>query len=478
MSNISIIERMVAAYAKGEPMPLKGHAKIIFADALTGKIKEVMEEDNLITNAVASVFAHNYCGLANFSKMLPLKRMYAGVAVFQNAMTESANGYNPPDDITNPMVAHAGPDMNSTASKLRGNPVVSDFVTTDTSIKQVWSWDETHGVGTWGCICLVPEILGNMGLKPFDTAYHPIINVGIDTNYTTDFSETISKQYPLSIESDGQTAKTVWASGTTFKEYTIRHDYLKHGIMRGARTWQDVSNRTATIRSFDNNCFIFQDASYYYVAKAVYDSQNSKYGLRIDKISKADMTVTQADIYYDTITLYVGNMNCYYRNCISIWGFDGTYLYYPNSAGTSFVRMNIVDNSDKMELSGTLSISTGSAPGSSVAGAPFMTPVAISEGVILGHNYLINGGSAYQIKTFAGQLGYSDGTYGDESGAWAIRDGAAMYMNSKQRYWTDRSAGQGNMLCEMFLSTINNMSESHVKQTSETARIEYTLTEV
>ena len=50
--SLSFVDKMVSAYTKGETMPLKGHMKVTFADADTGKIKEVIEKDNLITNAV------------------------------------------------------------------------------------------------------------------------------------------------------------------------------------------------------------------------------------------------------------------------------------------------------------------------------------------------------------------------------------------------------------------------------------------
>ena len=75
MSNISIVERMVAAYAKGEPMPLKGHAKVILADGLTGKVQEVVESDNMVTNAVADILSKNWGGTAQFHTILPLRNL-------------------------------------------------------------------------------------------------------------------------------------------------------------------------------------------------------------------------------------------------------------------------------------------------------------------------------------------------------------------------------------------------------------------
>ena len=460
-------------YLAGRSVPLKGHMKVTFADALTGKPKEIIEKDNLITQAVADILRKNMCGLSQYSNIFPLRNLYGGVLVFQNALTESASNYTPVNDISNPQIAHAGDQMNNTASLLRGNPIFSDYVETDTSIKQVWSWDATHGNGTWGSVCLCGGTLGNMGLKPFDDEFNPMSVIGELRSSTqqTSFNEETAKKYPWSFdETDGQTCKSIWIEGTTFKEYTMRHDFLKHGIMRGVDDWQVVTSRTATIRSFTaNKTFAFEDDSYYYVATVT-----SATAINIDKIAKSDMTVTQQNCTFASVSLYTGNV--YKGQSFRPFAFDYPYLYYPNSSCDHFYRLNIADNSDKDLLDGTLSIDVGQLPFSTNVGEQVMNPVVFSSGLILGNNYIINGNTAYPIKKVR-QIGLGTADIGNTGSLTVIRKGSAMWGNALQTYWGSPAFGQSDILCQMYLGSINNLPEPKPKSTSLTARVEYTTTE-
>ena len=457
---------------RGASVPLKGHMKVTFADALTGKPKEIIEKDNLITNAVADILGNNMCGLAQFNSIFPLRKLYAGVLVFQNSITENADNYAPVNDIQNPQIAHAGDEMNNTASLLRGNPIFSDYVETDTSIKQVWSWDATHGNGTWGCVCLCGGTLGNMGLKPFDDAYNPMSVIGERRSNTArvNFNEETAKKYPWSMDSAGKTGKSIWIEGTTFKEYTMRHDFLLHGIMRDADSWQVASTRTATIRSFTaDKTFAFEDDTYYYVATVT-----SATAISIDRIAKSDMTVTQQNCVFSDVALYTGSI--YKGQSFRPFAFDYPFLYFPNSTKDHFYRLNIADNSDKDLLDGSLSIDVGRLASTTNVGEQVMNPVVISSGLILGNNYIINGNSAYQIKKVR-QIGLGTSDISDTGSLAVIRKGSAMWGNALQTYWATPTFGQSDILCQMFLGSINNMPEPKPKSTSLTARVEYTTTE-
>ena len=460
---------------RGDSMHFKGHYKVMFSDALTGKPKEIIEQDNLITQAVADILAKNICGLGDMSALFPMRKMYSGILVFQNALTESASNFLPPNDLQNPMVAHAGDAMNDTASQLRGNPIFSDFVETDTSLKQVWSFDATHGNGTWGAIALCAGSgLGNMGLKPFNDEFSPLSVIGekkttIGTWGT--FDEDTMKKYPWSIASDGQTCKSIWISGTTFKEHTMRHDFLKHGIMRGIDDWQLVSTRTATIRAFTaDKSFAFEDSSYYYVATVT-----SATGISIDKIAKSDMTVTQQNCVFADVSLYTGDI--YNGQSIRPFAFDAPYLYFPNSTRDHFYRLNISDNSDKDLMDGTISDIDVGRLSSSYSGEQFMNPLVVNSGLILGNKYLINGSTAYAIKKTE-QIGMDYGSTRDTGFLDVVPVGAALWGNAFQSVEYQRIPfGQSLILNQLYLGSIANLPEPKAKSTSLTARVEYTLTE-
>lgn len=473
--SISLAEKMVYNYQRNEPMPLKGHTKVMLCDPLTGKIIEQVESDNMVTNAVADLLAKNWSGIASMRTLFPLKNLFGGVLLFSNTITENANNYNPPADSgTQSLTANAGQATHATADPYRGNPNGGESVVTDTSWKMVWDWTTNQGNGNISSVCLCPSALGNIGLHPFDNTGTFYSQFGQLLNNNEWFNETISYGYPISIASNGQSGISLWLSGTTFKENTIHHDWCKFGIMRSATDWVCTSTRTATIRGYtENRTFVVQDDNYYYVCKAV-----SATKLQVDKISKTDMTVTQADITYSSATLYTGNV--YSRNgVLPVYPFESPYLYFPNSANTQFYKLNLTDSADIQLLTGTITetIDYGQATAQFDKGAQTCSPLVISSGLIVGADYMINGSKAYPlarpryITTSTAYTGYRN---------WAVfvRDGSAVYGNGKQTYSSSSYSGQACVLCPTFLSTINNLENTVTKSTSQTMKVEYTITEV
>lgn len=472
MGKITLHDKILMAYAKGEPMPLKGKTRITLTDVNTGEV-QVTESENMVTNAVASILNNNWCGLANYSSMMPLKNLFSGVLCFTDPITENADNYNPPNSSTNDMVACAGDIVHQTANTYRGNPNEGEMVITDTSIKFVWDWLTNQGNGGISCVCLVPNTLGNMGLKPFDNTLSVLSSIGTK-NISTSAVDT--KKTPFNMNADGTGCVCVQISGTTFTESTVVHDFLKYGILRSVDDWVEGTSRTATIRS-GNNRFIFDDDDYYYVCHA-----SSATALQIDKIDKEDMTVTTADITYSGISLWTGTVTNYGATNSRAFAFDGTYLYYPNSAGNNFYRLNITQSSDvelltvKNTVGGTITIDKGQLAVQSSNGEIWHNPIVISDGLILGSNYLINDTDVYEIKRPV-QLGCAADYFSFNIFSWFIRNGASAYVSTQQSYGT-RNVGQANVLCKMFLSTINNLQQPVTKSSSQVMKIEYELTEV
>ena len=466
MSRLTLRDKIADCRGRGEILPMKGHLRLELEDIRDGK-KIVTESDNLVTSALQSIFDHNYAGLARFDSLMPMKSLYSGVFAFQNQQTENVNNWQLENDLVNPLIAHAGTLANNTGSTLRGSPVSNEWIETDNSIQMVWMWDNTQGNGHIESCSLVPANLGNMGTKPFNDEFSPMSAFGNDQTNIDTWNEARSKEYPMSISDDGKTSRSVWIDGTTFKEYEARHDYFAFGIMRSARDWQEVDVRTETIRS-GNNRFVFEDDSYYYIACAT-----SATTMQIDKVNKSTFAVTQADCTFSGVSLWTGNLVSNKNGNFKLFAYDGTYLYFPNSAGTQFLKLNIADNTDVLVIDGTINIEkTGSVANS----APFMTPLAINTGLILGGNYLINGNNAYPTKHVTG-IGTPTS---DNAGLflWLVKKGASVYGNAihqGQSSWN--WSGQSNVLCQMFKSSVVNLAEARDKSTSQTMRIVYTLTE-
>lgn len=478
MANMNLLDKIRQAYAEGKPMPLKGHTKITLTDVNTGE-KKIVEEDNLVTNAVASILAHNYSGRANFSSLLPLKSLYGGVLCFDQALTESADNFNPPADNVSQMVACAGQTPHATANPYRGNPNGGQSHTDETSIKFVWDWATNQGNGDIATVCLCSSVLGDVGLKPVDdTASFLTVFGNGQAVYNASVSSTEGIRFPFSISSDGGSSKSLWVSGasaekdcTTFTESTAKHDYFSFGFLRGSEDWVLSSERTTNIRAgARNNCrFVVDDADYYYVISA-----SNATTLQIDKIAKSNLMVTTADISYSGVSLYTGTIT--HGFFIRPFAFDGTYLYYPNSTCTQIYRLNLTQSSDFDLLDGTVTVEVGNLSVNS-NGNQFMSPIVINSGLVLGSTYLINGDTVYptsHVRT----IGCNDTYHAFSSYLDVVRVGASCFGNAKQGYGNDRATWQTNILCHLFVSTINVLQEPVKKVPSQTMTIEYTITEV
>lgn len=470
MNKLSLKEKIQDAKMHNETVPLKGHVKLILEDVRDGSQK-VEEGHNLITNAVASVLEDNWCGLANFASILPLKNQYGGCMLFQNSITPTAGNYNPPSELTNPLVAHAGniaPESDWTGKK-RGTPVPSEYLEDDTSIKQVWLWDNTQGNAPQiSTVCLCPQNLGNYGLTPTqERQYTSRYTIQSTLPRITSYSRNLCMQNPFSIDDDGKTGKAIYLSGTTFEEITVRHDWLAFGIMRNATTWQEVSSRTATVRTAQNNTNIFEDDDYYYVYTITGADD-----IQIDRVSKTNMTVTQMDMVdIGGISLYTGD---YYsqpmQRMTALFGYDGRYLYLPNSAGNGFIAINPNDSTDKMVLDGTVNLYLNRAD-IGWYNVCKHNALVISEGLIFGDYYIINGASVYAKTPTLSPLQDGDGR---KRGS-LYRHGASAYAvsNSNQTY----AMYHGVLLVPFFLSTIYPLESPVHKTTSQTMRLEYTIEE-
>lgn len=481
MTKLTLFDKIIACEKNGEHMPLKGHAKVILTDVRDGT-KKIVESDNIITNAVASIFSKSWSGLSRFEQLLPLKNLYGGVMCFQNPLVENANSFNPPSEEVSPMIAHCGNIANNTASTLRGSRVPADEEVTNTSIKMAFFWPATSGNGTISSVCLCPNTMGNMGLKPFDTQYSPLSVFGNDSTSNDSWNETVAMQYPFSIDDNGKYAMTVslTSDGTTdyFVEKKIRHDYFSFGIMRGTRDWQLADTRKATVRG-GNNRFVVEDDTYYYIIRAT-----SATTLQVDKVNKSTFAVTQADCTYSGVSLYTGTVatgttgsgGTDKKGALGVFAFDGTYLYFPNASANGFYKLNLADNNDKAALDGTLTVHTGIATMNTYNGEQFHNPLVINDGLILGDNYIINGWKVYPIAQ-AKTIGCGGNNYSNRNWLWLVRKGAACYGNGKQMYSTGNWSGQSSVLNQMFLSSINNI-ESVVKSTSLAMEILYTLNEI
>ena len=66
---------------------LKGKVKITLHNPTTGKT-QIVEGENIVTNAVSDIYARNFMGAIDYTKTMPLwANWYGGVLCYENAFT-------------------------------------------------------------------------------------------------------------------------------------------------------------------------------------------------------------------------------------------------------------------------------------------------------------------------------------------------------------------------------------------------------
>lgn len=159
---------------------LKGHIKLTLHNCKNGK-NEVVEGDNIITNAVRDIYANNYMGAIDYSKTMPLwSNWYGGILCYQNAFDEDPqtdkpypDDYFPQGDDVNPVTAHAGATVpQDFADDLkRGMPNTAGQVFADGVVKQAWEWGSTQGNGVISALALTHKDTGDCGLGASSNAF-------------------------------------------------------------------------------------------------------------------------------------------------------------------------------------------------------------------------------------------------------------------------------------------------------------------
>ena len=175
---------------------LNGEVCIQLFDAKTGKLEQEVKGENIVTNAVKDIFAANYFGLVDYSKLMPIAtKLFGGILCFEQTQTANASNYYPPLSSDNTIIAHAGQSTYSSAEAdlTRGNPndgesgVVPASGNTPLGYKLVWQFDTTQGVGTIRSVSLTHKDFGDWALSG-GTNFNPVQLLGTSVS-SNDYSQ-------------------------------------------------------------------------------------------------------------------------------------------------------------------------------------------------------------------------------------------------------------------------------------------------
>lgn len=445
---------------------LKGVAEITLTDVHTGKEEKSVDE-NMVTNAISDLFLNNITGIADYTKLMPIRKLFGGCLLFRNNLTENANSYIPPDQGTNPLIANAGDEAHSTADPRRGNPNSMESQVNNTSIKHVWSWDTGVGLGKINAVALCPAVLGNMGLVPFSSSYTPYqpINVScIESSVGGSWTRDIAKKHPVIINPSQNKVVALFMDGDKLVEITSFHDTTTLGVSRAPMDFTESSARTTAAFpvvsnlnwSWKNNV-IFVTESYYYVVKPV----NAK-NLAVFKVDRSDMSVTVQVKTSETDIFYTGGGVHELFTAAPAFPNTEDAFFWPNEAQSAFLSIKFSDLTDAGYTG-----SFGTAPQYK------MQPVRVSDKLIIGSHYFINNKTIYPIA--APEI--PNGGFGSTNYAWTN----VVYKTTCAGFgYYYSSGGQNNLIMashNLFMTTINNLAEEKEHTADKVMKLAYTITE-
>lgn len=488
---ISIAESLEAAVHGKMPLPqLKGKTIITLTDVKTGRRERIVSE-NMVTDALAKLFAMNYLGMANFNANMALYNLMGGCFLFNKTMTESVNTIWPENSTDNDLVARAGQTPHSDPTDTRrGNPVAPEI--TDDHVTFKFDWNQEQGNGTINCVCLTHPLAGDVGLQPNGTG-SLLKDYSRVSMYNAPESERINnfngrtlgdnnltaerlKALPLAFDVDGN-GISLELNSTQLIESVNAHSFYKVNLLENGNTYpftnyRELSSRTATLsRTFNvNYTYIAQDDTNYYVMERDSDSSVKLY---IDVISKSDMSVTAK-----TLTIAGATLARVARGMAGAGSYTGivsggSVYWVSGSDAKNFVRIDINDPADVEELTSTLTDNI----------AYMQTPININDGLVLGTNFLINGERVYPVKrreyrtagagTGTGLENCFDFMASGNGGPGILQSG---FVGNNNTY---DYATQGGFILLPYLATVNNLPAPGVnKSNSKTMRLEYVLTQV
>ena len=510
---------------------LKGHVKITLHNCRTGK-NEVVEGDNIVTNAVSKLWADNYMGALSTSSMLSLwEKWFGGVLCFENAHPLN-NGVLDPDDFypqadsTNHLTAHAGQtaiDVDHDDDLARGNPVKASYIKTASSIKQVFEWSTTHGNGIVSALALTHSDVGSYGLGSasyhFRNSFAPFAQIGsigaIPTSLASansifaQYDENHSLWFHISTANDYSYTNTLKRSGTKYITLIIRRlPYSKVGLIEkvatvGGTNVVSADTDSPTVIEIETNVTFYNQPSYYfdYENKKLWlftnitgtgrshDSSNIHYTV----LDLSDLTnVTEDDygtIQSDTANLAPTGMehtSDAYNPSVAInanVNKIGNCFYFPTTSGASwsgarytrdyfyingFKKIDFTDQSSQEQIS------------FSSSAQPQLRPYMAGGEFLVGSGYVCNGTTGYPCVEQFGDTGWNATP---SAISWATHA-----FNEPQRPSSVFNAiggcsGSSNepryiYANKLLLSTKYNLPTSIQKSSNQSMIVEYTLQEV
>lgn len=477
---------------------LKGHIKLTLKNAKTKKVEHVVEGDNIVTNAVADIFANNYLGGIDYGKILGdegiWKTWFGGVLCFEDEHTNlNATDYYPYDSNTNALTAHAGQtpiDANHDDDIKRGNPTTNAYVFDETSAKMVWEWGTTHGNGVISALSLCHTDTGSYGLGSdtydFKNSFEPFAILNPATTFWNNLNVQYADAKSVQVMYDDSHALAYYKTDEqTITVYVRKLAYMKAGIhqtLETSATFQRAFTITMPFTLYAQPYYYFDYENKYLwifhnlTGASTYDNDDIKY-CKID-CENEELVDLGSGTYYGTI--HSDNPNIAplgmglteYANILKV----GNYFLFPTSTSpqwsgsagrpeayiTGYQKINMSNISDQE----TIAFNDTQIYSQSLMGA---------GNVIVNNGRVINGLTGYTCKQ---QFAPSSALY--HNVFFSTPDKVSTYaqwLKKDTGYTTYTNPPRYILANKMLLTTKYDLPTAVTKTPSQSMTVEYTLTE-
>ena len=478
---------------------LKGHTKITLRDVKTGEVK-VVEKDNMVTGAIAAIFANNYANSLNTanSAIMPIRNLFGGVLCFNQQLTENSGNIFPPSETENPLIAHAGDQIDATedANPKQGERNGTESGEITNGWKWVWDFKTSQGYGTISSVALCSGVGGNVGTTPTKSLYNPTI---VADNYNLQFAASVpqrlegnnvdyTKYYPIKYDSATGLFTAVYVKpGTSSTADTamirkIHHDVSLFGLNLGVNDWlidhdendQEIVQEVLLTHQpgsdvsglMGNSYGICTDGTDIYIVRKADTNK-----VEVWKIEDGDTIVTSTVYTIDSgevgdFPADPGRNSTYSVRRPGKWGYipihDGC-LYVPTANYLSFYKLNLTSGAVT-----PIANNHNAEPATD-------EPAYWLGNVCYGSNYIINGDQVYPMAITPKPTCSNGGDYFHH--CMKISDSNSL-MDTIKGDSTSRPGYQCTTINGLYLATIQNLSQPITKSSSQTMKIEYSLTEV
>ena len=454
---------------------LEGRVCIETRDARTGEIVQRVEGKNLVTNAVRDIFASNYFGGMNYSKLMPIfKEMFGGILCFQDLLTEDADGYAIPNYHSDVVKAHAGqatfvPESEGTDST-RGDPDFSASGYTDHGYRHVWNFSPSQGNGVIKAVALCHKDAGSYWLMNGIRNFNPYIDS--DTIETTGllsaplfFDRTTGTSYRLTYATDS----------TSLGIETHCYAGLKDGIGY-TQVFPCFEDADTTNRELHQVTMPHKAADYLYLYResaGKIDALYSTGGTTLEKsvidlstwtVSTTSHTIADTNLMSSSGSGGAGKNSSGNARAVSL-DQDG-YLYWLRADRKAVYKIKYSTMIADYEAVTDTALSSY-AYYEGIQGVGHFG-VSISGGFVVDHDKIR---PTYQNESIFG--------FGGEEmrDVCSNPDGGMVQFFPVKRNYTNGSR-IGTRIAKLFMSTIKNLDTPVSKDSTMTMTISYTITEV